>query len=84
MMQKVAPFARYWHVKNYFRTEDATTGMVVTAPAPLEFGVISYRAAIKMALAHGFKSAFLVEHYGGDGLSVAATNRDYLRRVLPK
>ncbi|WP_336945700.1 sugar phosphate isomerase/epimerase family protein [Asaia sp. HN010] len=84
MMQKVAPFTRYWHVKNYFRTEDATTGMVVTAPAPLEFGVISYRAAIKMALAHGFKSAFLVEHYGGDGLSVAATNREYLRRVLPK
>ncbi|WP_438381981.1 sugar phosphate isomerase/epimerase family protein [Asaia sp. BMEF1] len=84
MMQKVAPFTRYWHVKNYFRTEDATTGMVVTAPAPLEFGVISYRAAIKMVLAHGFKSAFLVEHYGGDGLSVAATNREYLRRVLPK
>ncbi|GBQ87627.1 sugar phosphate isomerase/epimerase family protein [Asaia krungthepensis] len=84
MMQKVAPFTRYWHVKNYFRTEDATTGMVVTAPAPLEFGVISYRAAIKMALAHGFKSAFLVEHYGGDGLSVSATNREYLRRILPK
>jgi len=84
MMQKVAPFARYWHVKNYYRTEDATSGMVVTAPAPLEFGVISYRAAIKMALAHGFRSAFLVEHYGGDGLSVSATNRNYLRRILPK
>lgn len=84
MMQKVAPFARYWHVKNYYRTEDASTGMVVTAPAPLEFGVISYRAAIRMALAHGFASAFLVEHYGGDGLSVSATNRDYLRRILPR
>ncbi|GAB6854800.1 sugar phosphate isomerase/epimerase family protein [Asaia astilbis] len=84
MMAQVAPFARYWHAKNYYRTEDATTGMVVTAPAPLEFGVISYRAAIKMALAHGFKSAFLVEHYGGDGLSVSATNREYLRRILPR
>lgn len=84
MMEKVAPFARYWHVKNYFRTEDATTGMVVTAPAPLEFGVISYRAAIRMALAHGFQSAFLCEHYGGDGLSVSGTNREYLRRILPK
>ncbi|CAI9120350.1 sugar phosphate isomerase/epimerase family protein [Brytella acorum] len=84
MMEKVAPFARYWHAKNYFRTEDATTGMIVTAPAPLEFGVISYRAAIRMALAHGFQSAFLCEHYGGDGLSVSATNREYLRRILPQ
>jgi sugar phosphate isomerase/epimerase len=84
MMQKTAPYAGYWHVKNYFRTEDETTGLVVTAPAPLELGVINYRAAIKMAIAHGFRSAFLVEHYGGDGLSVSATNRDYLRRILPK
>lgn len=84
MMRKVAPYARYWHVKNYFRTEDETSGLVVTAPAPLEFGVISYRAAIRMALEHGFNSAFLVEHYGGDGLSVSATNREYLRRILPK
>ena len=84
MMQKLAPFAGYWHAKNYYRTEDETTGLVVTAPAPLEFGVISYRVAIQMAIAEGFHSAFLLEHYGGDGLSVSATNREYLRRILPK
>jgi len=84
MMAKLAPFAGYWHAKNYYRTEDATTGLVVTAPAPLEFGVISYREAIRTAIAHGFRSAFLLEHYGGDGLSVSATNREYLRRILPK
>jgi sugar phosphate isomerase/epimerase len=83
MMTKVAPYARYWHAKNYFRTEDETTGLVVTAPAPLELGVISYREAIRMALAHGFDSPFLCEHYGGDGLSVSAMNRDYIRRFLP-
>ena len=37
-----------------------------------------------MALAHGFHSAFLLEHYGGDGLSVCAANRQYLRRILPR
>jgi sugar phosphate isomerase/epimerase len=84
MMAKVAPFAKYWHVKNYYRTEDETSGLVVTHPAPLEFGVINYRAAIRMALAHGFDSPFLCEHYGGDGLSVSAANRDYLRRILPR
>ncbi len=84
MMRKVAPYARYWHAKNYFRTEDETTGLVVTAPAPLELGVISYRVAIRLALEHGFDSPFLVEHYGGDGLSVAALNRDYIRRFLPR
>jgi sugar phosphate isomerase/epimerase len=84
MMEKVAPFAKYWHVKNYTRTEDPITGAIVTHPAPLESGIINYRAAIRMALAHGFKSAFLCEHYGGDGLSVAAANRAYLRRILPR
>jgi len=84
MMDKVAPFARYWHVKNYYRTEDETTGFVASAPAPLEFGVINYRAAIKKALSYGYNSAFLVEHYGGDGLSVSATNREYLRKILPR
>lgn len=84
MMEKLAPFCGYWHVKNYTRIEDETTGAVMTAPAPLEFGTINYRTAIRMALAHGFRSPFLVEHYGGDGLSVSATNRDYLRRILPR
>jgi sugar phosphate isomerase/epimerase len=84
MMEKVAPFAKYWHVKNYTRTEDPRTDVIVTHPAPLETGIVNYRTAIRMALAHGFRSAFLCEHYGGDGLSVSATNRDYLRRILPR
>ena len=82
MMAKVAPFAGYWHVKNYFRMEDEMTGHVMSAPAPLEFGTINYRNAIRMALRHGFRSAFAVEHYGGDSVSVCAVNREYLRRIL--
>lgn len=84
MVEKTAPFAGYWHVKNYFRTEDAATGLIVTAPAPLEFGLINYRVATRMAIEHGFHSPFLVEHYGGDGLSISAANRDYLRHILPR
>ena len=83
MIQKCAPFAGYWHVKNYFRTEDADTGAIV-GPLPLELGVINYRTATRIMIEHGFDSAFLVEHYGGDGLSVSATNRGYLRRILPR
>ena len=84
MAAKVLPHANFWHMKNYLRTEDATTGAVVTAPAPLELGVIDYRRAIKMAVAEGFDGPITCEHYGGDGLSVSATNREYLRRVLPR
>lgn len=84
MAQKTLPYANYWHVKNYYRTEDATTGMIVTAPAPMEFGVINYRKAIRQAIDLGFRGAFCTEHYGGDGLSVSATNREYIRRILPK
>jgi hypothetical protein len=33
----------------------------------------------------GFQGILCTEHYGGDGLSVTASNQDYLRRhVLPK
>ena len=40
----------------------------VTNPAPLESGIINYRAAIRMMLANSFSSPFLCEHYGGGGL----------------
>lgn len=84
MAAKTLPYANLWHVKNYFRSEDATTGAVVTTPAPLELGVMNYRRAVRMAVDAGFRGPFVTEHYGGDGLSVSATNRDYLRRVLPR
>jgi sugar phosphate isomerase/epimerase len=83
MVEKTVPHARYWHVKNYFRTEDATTGAIVTAPAPMELGVINYRSAVRQAIAAGFDGTFLCEHYGGDGLSVCGTNKTYLERILP-
>jgi len=83
MAAKTLPHANYWHVKNYFRSEDAITGHIASSPAPLELGVINYRKAVRMAVDAGFRGAFLTEHYGGDGLGVCATNREYLRRVLP-
>lgn len=82
MLAKTLPHANYWHVKNYLRDYDPATGAYFTAPAPLETGWISYRRAIEIALEHGFNGPICVEHYGGDGLSVSATNRDYLRRIL--
>lgn len=78
-----ARYANYWHVKNYTRMEDFAHNIFLTAPAPLEFGIIDYRNAIRYAIGQGFRGTFVVEHYGGDGLSVGATNRDYLRRILP-
>jgi sugar phosphate isomerase/epimerase len=82
MLDKVLPHANYWHVKNYFRSEDPATGTVLTTPAPLELGVMNYRAAIRQAVAGGYRGAFCTEHYGGDGLGVSARNRDYLRGLL--
>ncbi len=76
------PYANYWHVKNYYRDYDPATGAYFAVPAPLESGFISYRRALEIALEAGFDGPICVEHYGGDGLSVAATNRDYLRRIL--
>jgi sugar phosphate isomerase/epimerase len=85
LVEKTLPWANFWHVKNYARDEDVAAGLYTAVPAPLELGMINYRWAMKRALSVGFQGILSTEHYGGDGLSVCATNRDYLRRhVLPK
>lgn len=84
MVAKTLPHANYWHVKNYYRAEDPASGQVFTTPAPMESGFMNYRKAVRFAIDNGFNGAFCVEHYGGDGLSVSAANREYLRRILPR
>lgn len=82
MYDKVLPYSNYWHIKNYLRDEDPKTGAYFSAPVPLEYGVINYRAVIRRALALGYRGAFMTEHYGSDWLGVGAQNADYIRRVL--
>jgi sugar phosphate isomerase/epimerase len=84
MIEKVSPYLKYWHVKNYMRIEDKARNLIISYPTSLALGIINYRVAIQKALDCGFKSAFLCEHYGGDGLSVCAMNREYLRTILPR
>lgn len=85
VMEKILPYANYWHVKNYSRDEDLARGVFVAVPAPMESGLINYRQAFRIAIANGFQGIICTEHYGGDGLSVSAANQAYLRRqVLPK
>jgi sugar phosphate isomerase/epimerase len=85
LVAKTLPYANFWHMKNSLRDEDTARGMYVAMPAPMESGLINYREAFKVALSVGFQGILCTEHYGGDGLSVSASNQDYLRRhVLPK
>lgn len=82
MFEKVLPFTNFWHIKNYTRDEDPTTGTYATHPAPLVSGVVNYRNHIRRALELGFEGVFVCEHYGSDSLGVAAMNREYIRGVL--
>lgn len=84
LLEQTLPYANFWHVKNYDRYEDPDAGIYTATPTYLEAGVIDYRRAVKMAVAAGFQGVICVEHYGGDGLSMSAASRDYLRRVLPR
>ena len=85
MVAKTLPYSNYWHMKNYIRDEDVARDSYVAMPAPMESGLINYREAFKIALSVGFQGILCTEHYGGDGLSVTASNQDYLRRrILPK
>ena len=82
LVVKTLPLANYWHAR-YIRLEAPDREIYLTAPTSLALGLIDYRKAIRFALSVGFDGAFVVEHYGGDGLAVGAMNRDYLRSVLP-
>ena len=85
LVEKTLPYTNFWHVKNYARDEDPERGAYFSVPAPMQFGLIDYRAAFRTALANGFQGVICTENYGGDGLGVCAANRDYLRgHVLPK
>ncbi|MCZ2403786.1 sugar phosphate isomerase/epimerase [Paenarthrobacter sp. Z7-10] len=85
VVNKTLPYANYWHVKNYSRDEDQARGHYTAVPAPMESGLINYREAFRTAISVGFQGIICTEHYGGDGLSVSASNQAYLRnRVLPK
>ncbi|MEO7121710.1 MAG: TIM barrel protein [Lacisediminihabitans sp.] len=85
LVEKTMPWANFWHVKNYQRDEDLERDLYFSVPAPLESGLMNYRWALSYAVSVGFQGVICTENYGGDGLSVCASNRDYLRRhALPK
>jgi sugar phosphate isomerase/epimerase len=78
------PYANYWQAKSYQRDEDPSGAWYTAVPAPLESGIVDHREVLRMALDAGFQGIICTEHYGGDGLSVCAANREYLRRILPE
>lgn len=82
MFEIALPYANYWHIKNYLRDEDPSTGAYFSAPASLATGLIDYRSVIRWAVTKGYRGAFQTEHYGGDWLTMGALNRDYIRVIL--
>jgi sugar phosphate isomerase/epimerase len=82
MLELCLPHTNYWHMKNYYRIEDSSSGVILSAPTSMELGVLNYRHAVDLAIRHGFSGAFCLEHYGGDGLGVMSTNLRYLTAIL--
>lgn len=82
MFETVLPYANFWHIKNYLRDYDPATGAYFSAPVPLEYGLINYRAVIRRALELGYQGPFCCEHYGSDSIGVCAKNGRYIREVL--
>lgn len=82
MFETVLPYANFWHIKNYLRDVDPATGAYFSAPMPLKYGLINYRAVIRRALELGYQGPFCCEHYGSDSIGVCAENGQYIRQVL--
>jgi sugar phosphate isomerase/epimerase len=70
-------------VKNYIRDEAGDGSWFTAVPTSMELGLINYREVVARALELGYSGPFLMEQYGGDSLGVCATNREYLRTLLP-
>jgi len=84
LLTRTLPYTNYWHMKNYQRDEDRARDQYVAVPSTMEGGVINYREAIEIAIESGFQGVLCCEQYGGDGLSMCATNQRYLRSILPE
>ena len=54
MIDKIVPYAKYWHVKNYMRIEDPEKDLIISYPTSLALGIINYRVAVQKAIACGF------------------------------
>ncbi len=85
LYETVLPYTNFWHLKSYSRDEDPERGWYTAVPTTLELGIIDHRRVMDAAAAAGFDGHICLEHYGGDGLSVCATNRRYLQdQVFPR
>ncbi len=76
------PYMNYWHVKNYLRLDHPDLGAALSYPTDLEFGLIDYRAALRLALAHGYDGPLCIEHYEGDAMWAIERGRRYLEEVM--
>ena len=50
----------------------------------MKAGLINYRQVFREAIATGFSGIIITKQYGGDSLSVCATNQIYIQSLLPK
>ena len=82
ILQGALPYMNYWHAKNYIRLEHPAMGIALSYPTELETGVVDYREAVRIAVAHGYTGPICIEHYEGDALGAIARGRRYLESVL--
>jgi sugar phosphate isomerase/epimerase len=71
----------YWHIKNYMRLEQPSTGLALSVPCGIADGEIDYRTAAEQVIGAGYRGALCIEHYGGDPLWVMRQGREYLQSL---
>jgi sugar phosphate isomerase/epimerase len=82
LLKESLPYMNFWHVKNYLRVEHPELGTALSYPTDLEFGLIDYRAALRLALAHGYDGPLYIEHYEGDTLWAIEKGRRHRKEVM--
>ena len=79
----MAPYAKYWHLKNLRRTYVPGQEFALFHQTPLPDGEIDYRFAVAAMLAAGYQGDFAIEGIRlGDAITCDARSTVYLRDLI--
>jgi sugar phosphate isomerase/epimerase len=79
----MAPYAKYWHLKNLRRTYVPGQEFALFHQTPLPDGEIDYRFAVSAMLAAGYQGDFAIEGLRlGDAITGDARSAGYIRGLI--
>ncbi len=84
ILQNLKPYAKFWHVKNFHRVSFGVEGQADYIEAPLPYGDIDHRLAVRQMLAEpAYEGHICVEAvYSGDPFTLIDAGIAYMKELV--